>query len=178
MKSVRSLEISVCILGSFSLLPLPFGLCHTVSSSMHILKFFHSRNCLVSVCPCCLSPLDFSDVVKHHLLPQQRSAVCGVICDDYRSALLHCFFQSVHRHSFCLQYISSCVINMLNQFRTYICAYHCRKYISWRASRVPFCVCAGTLLQLAFIPLSGIILPVRRRAYGRANFWCELNSSS
>lgn len=47
----------VLFLRSFFLLPLPFGLCHIVGSSMHVLKFFPSRNCLVSVCPCCYPPL-------------------------------------------------------------------------------------------------------------------------
>lgn len=169
----------VCILHSFFLLPLPFGLCHIVGSSMHKLKFLPSRNCLVSVCPCCLFPLDFSDVMEHHLLPWQRSAVCGLILDDYRSALLHCFSSQLAETSFVLQYISSCVINMLNQFRAYVSAYHCRKYISQRASHAPFCVRAATLL-LAFMPLSGITLLVWRKAYGKANFWCAiaLNSSS
>lgn len=54
---------------------------------------------------------------------------------------LHCstvFSSQFTDTAFVLQYISSCVINMLNQFRAYISAYHCRKYISWRASRTPF----------------------------------------
>lgn len=55
-------------------------------------KFLLYRNCLASVRPCSLSPLDCSDVTKHSLLLWQWSAVYSVSCYDYRSAPLDCFF--------------------------------------------------------------------------------------
>lgn len=104
---------------------------------------------MVSVRPCCLSPLDFGDVTKLRLLPRQRSAVCGV------SAMitgLRCsagFFSSRFTEtSFVSQYIPSCLINTLNQFCAYVSARCCRKYVPQGAAPAPFCVRPDTVARL------------------------------
>lgn len=171
MKPVYSLEISVCASCSlFSCFLYPL-VCVTLSVAQCMYSNFFLPDSVWYLSTLVAYPPLISVTSWSTICCQGNDQRC--VAWSAMITGLHCsavFSSQFTETSFVLQYISSCVTNMLNQFRAYVSAYHCRKYISPRASHTLFCVHAATLLQLAFVPLSDITLLVWRRAFGRANF--------